>query len=75
MQPSGNFIDAVILYHGDNNRQPKGDENNKRNDKRLHIKEKYAPRKIKDEADGIDKKGIVFFRRITGEYDCRANAH
>ncbi len=43
LQPRGGFVDWIILDNGKNNRQPKGNEDNKSHDKRLHIKEKYAP--------------------------------
>ena len=68
-------MDFIIIDNGGDNRQPKRNENNKGYDKRLHIKEKYAPRKIEDEADGVDKKRVVFFCGIACKNDCRANAH
>ena len=43
LQPRGGFVDGIILDNGKDNRQPKRDEDDKSHDKRLHIKEKYAP--------------------------------
>ena len=75
LQPCGSFVDFIILDDGKNNRQPKRDKYNKRNDKRLHIKEEYAPRKIEDKADGIDKKSVVLCFRLACKNDCSADSH
>ena len=75
MQPCGGFVDGIILNYRDDNRNPKRNENDERKDKRLHIKEKYPPRKIEYKADGVNEKGIVFFGEIACEDDGCANAH
>ena len=75
MQPRRRFVDFIILYYGNDNGQPQRDENDKRDDKGLHVKEKYTPRKVEYKRDGIDKKRVVFFRGIASEYNRCANAH
>ena len=75
LQPCGGFVDWVVLDNRKDNRQPKGNENDKSHDKRLHIKEKYAPRKIEYQRDGVDKKCVVFFWRFACENHGSANSH
>ena len=60
LQPRGRLVDFEILNHSDDNRQPKRDKDHERHKERLHIKEKYTPRKIEHKAYGIDEKRVVF---------------
>ncbi len=75
MQPRRHFVDFVVLDDGKDNRQPQREENDKRNEKRQHIKEKYAPRKIQHKADRVDKKRVVLLGRIACKNHRRANPH
>lgn len=75
MKPRGNFVDFIIFDDGKEYREPKCDKNDKGNDKRLHIKEKYAPREIEHKAHGVDEQGVVCLLRLACENDCRANTH
>ena len=75
MKPRREGVDFGIFDDGKEYRQPQRDQNDKGNDKRLHIKEKYAPRKIEHKAHGVDEQGVVFLLRFACENDCRANPH
>ena len=75
MQPRGGFVDFIVLDNGKDNRKPKRDKNNKRDDKRLHIKEEYTPREIEYKANGVDKQRVVLLRGIACENHSRANSH
>ena len=75
MQPRGEFVDFVVFYHCDDNGKPQSNENDETHDKRLHIKEKYTPRKIERKADGVHEQRVVFFVRFARENPRGANAH
>ena len=75
MQPSGNFVDFIIFDYRDDNRQPKGDKDDKTHDKGLHIEEKDTPRKIEYKTDCVEEKCIVLLGGIAEKYDTCANAH